>query len=115
MPFRFSETAKVLLDIAPDDIESPEQIHALLQEIREARQAKSREGLRMINHVHLRIRNITSMEINEIRSFSAKSMSILSKLAVPSLQSDGDDETSETATITSGSFSQLDDFSMDID
>jgi hypothetical protein len=41
---------------APDDIPAPDKIRSLLKDLREARQAKSREGLQMIDHNELSVR-----------------------------------------------------------
>jgi len=112
LPFRFAEVAKVLLDIAPDDIESPDKIRLLLKDIREARQAKSREGLKMVDHVHLRIRNICSMEINEIRPFFVKSMGILTKLAPAAQEMGAENDTFESFTLANES-SRMEDSFMD--
>ena len=38
---------------APDDLQNPERIRFLLKDIREARQAKSREGLAKLDHNEL--------------------------------------------------------------
>ena len=35
---------------ASDDLEDPEKIRSLLKDLREARQAKSRQGLQLLNH-----------------------------------------------------------------
>lgn len=40
---------------APDDIMNSDKIHSLLKDIREARQAKSREGLAKIDHSELSV------------------------------------------------------------
>lgn len=115
MPFRFAEIAKVLLDVyvlpsvfcpsnaysrydsASEDFQEPERIRHLLKDIREARQAKSREGLSKLDHSELSVRhrhsripyladaftqlpNLSSMEINEIRPFFVHSMGVLTRL-----------------------------------
>ncbi|OBZ76600.1 DNA replication complex GINS protein PSF2 [Grifola frondosa] len=80
LPFRFSEVAKVLLDVAPDDIPNPDKVRSLLKDIREARQAKSREGLAKLDHSELRLPNLCAMEINEIRPFFVRAMSVLTQL-----------------------------------
>jgi len=80
MPFRFAETAKVLIDIASDDLDNPDQLRSLLKALRETRQTKSREGLRQIDHNGLTLSNLSSMEINEIRPVFVQSMSMLMKL-----------------------------------
>ncbi|KAI0303947.1 DNA replication complex GINS protein PSF2 [Russula brevipes] len=79
-PFRFNEIAKLLLDAAPDDIQNSEKIRSLLKDIREVRQAKSREGLKKIDHSDLSLPNLCSMEINEIRPFFVGSMGVLAQL-----------------------------------
>ncbi|TFK22322.1 DNA replication complex GINS protein PSF2 [Coprinopsis marcescibilis] len=81
LPFRFAEIAKVIIDIASDDLENPDQIRSLLKDLREARQAKCRAGLGQIDHSELSLSNLGSMEINEIRPVFVQSMNILSKLA----------------------------------
>ena len=42
---------------APDDIQNSDKIRSLLKDIREARQAKSREGLQKIDHSELGVRD----------------------------------------------------------
>ncbi|KJA29835.1 hypothetical protein HYPSUDRAFT_31836 [Hypholoma sublateritium FD-334 SS-4] len=80
LPFRFTEIAKVILDVASDDVENPDKLRSLLKDLREARQAKSREGLKTLDHSELSLSNLCSMEINEIRPYFVQSMSILTQL-----------------------------------
>ncbi|KAI0082362.1 DNA replication complex GINS protein PSF2 [Panus rudis PR-1116 ss-1] len=80
MPFRYAEIAKVLLDVASDDFQYTERLRSLLKDIREARQAKSREGLSKLDHSELSLPNLSSMEINEIRPYFIKAMGILTQL-----------------------------------
>jgi len=80
LPFRFAEISQIILDVASDDLESPEKLRYLLKDLREARQAKSREGVRQLDYSELSLPNLSSMEINEIRPFFVESMSILSQL-----------------------------------
>ncbi|KAG6903416.1 hypothetical protein C0995_005439 [Termitomyces sp. Mi166 len=80
LPFRFVEISKVLLDVASDDLESPDKLRYLLKDLREARQAKSREGLQTLDHSELSLPNLCSMEINEIRPFFVQSMHLLTQL-----------------------------------
>jgi len=87
---------------------SPEKIRSLLKDIQEARQAKSREGLKLLDHLHLRMRNLCAMEINEIRPFFVKSMSILTKLAPAAQEVTGADDAFETLTTAQQSFSMND-------
>ena len=84
-------------DSASDDLENPDKIRTLLKDIREARQSKSREGIRKLDHSELgvcppfsffptprltraQLSGLCSMEINEIRPFFVKGMSALTKL-----------------------------------
>ncbi|POY73444.1 hypothetical protein BMF94_3381 [Rhodotorula taiwanensis] len=69
LPRDYLEVSKVLLETAPDDLASPDRIRLLLKDIREARQAKVRDGLGAINPVHLGMPNISAMEIAELRPF----------------------------------------------
>ncbi|KAH9948401.1 Psf2-domain-containing protein [Amylocystis lapponica] len=80
MPFRFTEIAKVLLDVASDDFPNSDRLRSLLKDIREARQAKSREGLSKLDHSELSLPNLCSMEINEIRPFFVRAMGVLTQL-----------------------------------
>ena len=47
----------IIVHRAPDDIQSSDKIRSLLKDIREARQAKSREGLQKIDHSELSVRD----------------------------------------------------------
>ena len=83
LPFRFAEIAKVILDVyappllssinahaklqcwpysASDDVENPDKIRSLLKDLREARQAKSREGLKTLDHSEL---TVSSMALSD--------------------------------------------------
>lgn len=88
---------------APDDVPNSDKIRSLLKDIREARQAKSREGLSKIDHSELgvcissahlfnpgstpsdatfflQLPNLCSMEINEIRPFFIRAMGVLTQI-----------------------------------
>lgn len=80
LPFRFAEIAKVILDVASDDVQNADKIKSLLKDLREARQAKSRDGLQKLDHSELSLPNLCSMEINEIRPFFIQAMGILTQL-----------------------------------
>ena len=47
---------KLTPDSASDDLENPDRIRTLLKDIREARQAKSREGITKLDHSELGVR-----------------------------------------------------------
>src|SRR5260221_4285467 len=55
----YDEHLTKCLHSAPDDIQNSDKIRSLLKDIREARQAKSREGLQKIDHSELSVRDIT--------------------------------------------------------
>ncbi|KAE9395032.1 Psf2-domain-containing protein [Gymnopus androsaceus JB14] len=80
LPFRYAEVSKVLLDVAADDIQDTDKVRSLLKDLKEARQAKSREGLDQLNRGELSLSNLCSMEINEIRPFFVHAMGILTHL-----------------------------------
>ncbi|KAH7930694.1 Psf2-domain-containing protein [Leucogyrophana mollusca] len=93
LPFRFAEIAKVILDVASDDIQNADKIRSLLKDLREARQAKSRDGLQKLDHSELSLPNLCSMEINEIRPFFVQAMGVLTQLVkepVADARPDGD-------------------------
>ncbi|KAI0650539.1 Psf2-domain-containing protein [Trametes meyenii] len=93
MPFRFAEVAKILLDVASDDLQNPDRIRSLLKDIREARQAKSREGLSKLDRNELMLPNLCAMEINEIRPFFVRGMAVLTRLAPEETHDENMDQT----------------------
>ncbi|KAJ7228414.1 hypothetical protein GGX14DRAFT_67684 [Mycena pura] len=80
LPFRFAELSRVMLDVASDDLQNPDKLRSLLQDLREARQAKARAGLENLEHSALGLSNLSAMEINEIRPFFIEAMAILGRL-----------------------------------
>jgi len=80
LPFRFAEIAKIILDVASDNVQNAEKIRSLLKDLREARQSKSRDGLSQIDHSELSLPNLCSMEINEIRPYFVKAMNVFTQL-----------------------------------
>ncbi|KAI9574762.1 Psf2-domain-containing protein [Boletus coccyginus] len=80
LPFRFAEIAKVILDVASDDVHNAEKVRSLLKDLREARQSKSRDGLSQIDNSELSLPNLCSMEINEIRPYFVKAMDVFTQL-----------------------------------
>ncbi|KAF9263704.1 Psf2-domain-containing protein [Marasmius fiardii PR-910] len=91
MPFRFGEIAKILLDVAPDDLENTDKIRSLLKDLREARQAKCRDGLAVLDRGETSLSNLCAMEINEIRPFFVHAKSIISQLYREQGQDNEDD------------------------
>ncbi|CAE6435599.1 unnamed protein product [Rhizoctonia solani] len=111
MPFRYLEISKILLDVAYEDITSSDRVRNLLKDIREARQAKLRAGLKDLDHLQLSFPNICAMEINELRPFFIKAMEIKGKLVAAPLE--GDNTMMGTADATFGSNWANDTYEMD--
>ncbi|BGP22021.1 GINS complex subunit Psf2 [Rhodotorula toruloides] len=80
LPRDYLEVSKVLLEVASDDVAASDRVRLLLKDIREARQAKVREGLGAINAVHLGMPNLSALEIAELRPFFALSFQRLGDL-----------------------------------
>lgn len=88
LPFRFAEIAKVLLDVcvaslppssldfrltqqgytgsASDDLEQPDKLRSLLKDLREARQAKSRDGLRLLGTNALSVSSTSHPDLSRL-------------------------------------------------
>ncbi|GAA5900378.1 hypothetical protein JCM6882_001233 [Rhodosporidiobolus microsporus] len=80
LPRDYLEVSKVLLEVASDDVPAPDRMRLLLKDIREARQAKVREGLAAVNAVHLAMPNLSTLELSELRPFFSLSFQRLSAL-----------------------------------
>ncbi|KAJ3562952.1 hypothetical protein NP233_g9258 [Leucocoprinus birnbaumii] len=89
LPFRYMEISKVLIDVASDDLENPDKLRSLLKDLREARQAKSREGLKQLDHSELSLPNLSAMEINELRPYFVESMTAVTSKVFEPLQDTG--------------------------
>ncbi|GAA6026483.1 hypothetical protein JCM10207_002517, partial [Rhodosporidiobolus poonsookiae] len=80
LPRDYLEVSKVLLEVASDDVPAPDRVRLLLKDIREARQAKVREGLAAVNAVHLAMPNLSTLELSELRPFFTLSFQRLAAL-----------------------------------
>ncbi|KAI8975948.1 DNA replication complex GINS protein psf2 [Pilobolus umbonatus] len=80
LPFHYMELSHMLLDVAADDIPDIDQVHNLLKDLRETRQAKTRAGLGELDSKWLGMNNISMMELNEIRPFFTSAFEELKKL-----------------------------------
>ncbi|KAI5836909.1 GINS complex protein-domain-containing protein [Morchella snyderi] len=69
LPFRWLETATLLLAAAPDDV--GDDVRVALRELREARQRKVREGVRAggVEGTYVMMNGLGAMEIAEVRGF----------------------------------------------
>lgn len=108
LPFFWLELSKLLIEIAPDDIESLEEIKKTLKDLKEVRENKLRTSLKFnLNNQndqarqrrynfnnflnHLEIPNLSHFELNEIRSILTILNSKFSKFDPNHLQ-DHDDQ-----------------------
>ncbi|KAI7902145.1 DNA replication complex GINS protein PSF2 [Cokeromyces recurvatus] len=80
LPFHYMELSQMLLDAAPDDIPNAEQIHKILQDLQETREAKAREGFKALDDKWLGMNNLSFMEINKIRPFFSLAFNEMRKL-----------------------------------
>ncbi|KAJ2158130.1 DNA replication protein psf2 [Coemansia sp. RSA 552] len=80
LPPHYLEIAHMLLAAAEDDIADSQNIRRLLQDLRETRQSKAWEGMRMLNPLQLQMDNLAVAEINEIRPLFARSFDVLRRL-----------------------------------
>ncbi|KAJ2850355.1 DNA replication protein psf2 [Coemansia brasiliensis] len=80
LPPHYLEIAHILLSTAEDDIVESQDIRRLLQDLREVRQSKTREGLRMLNSLQLQMDNLSVAEINEIRPLFGHAFNTLRQL-----------------------------------
>lgn len=56
------ELTYIIIHLSPsasDDLEDPDKLRSLLKDLREARQAKSRDGLKSLDHVELSVSSTT--------------------------------------------------------
>ncbi|KAJ2807591.1 DNA replication protein psf2 [Coemansia helicoidea] len=106
LPHHYLEIAHVLLTNAEDDIVDAQGIRRLLQDLRETRQSKTREGLKMLNSLQLQMDNLSAAEINEIRPLFARSFDMLRRL--DALAATGE-QTQRQAHASDSHYSELDD------
>ncbi|KAJ1931891.1 DNA replication protein psf2 [Linderina pennispora] len=80
LPMHYLEIAHILLTCAEDDLIEPQNIRRLLQDLREVRQGKVRQGLALLNPLQLQMDNLSMAEINEIRPVFRHSFDMLRQL-----------------------------------
>ncbi|ORY28978.1 DNA replication complex GINS protein PSF2 [Naematelia encephala] len=93
LPKRFIEISKVLLDVAPDDLQSPSTLRSLLKDLREVRQAKIRLGLQsegVMRGSYLQVTNLTPLELTELKPFLVKAMGMMQALE-PKREEEGEE------------------------
>ncbi|ORZ32407.1 hypothetical protein BCR44DRAFT_1440422 [Catenaria anguillulae PL171] len=72
LPFHYMAMAKLLLENAKDDIRDAHLVSSLLQDLREARRSKARQGVAFLTRSHIQVDNLSLMEINELRPTFSK-------------------------------------------
>ncbi|KAI8871852.1 Psf2-domain-containing protein [Ramicandelaber brevisporus] len=72
LPFRFMEIAHMLIECASDDIPDAQHLWRIIQDLREMRQSKAREGLKDLDARYLQMDGLSSFEINEVRPVFSK-------------------------------------------
>lgn len=93
LPWHWIPVSKILLDICPDDfIDSPHELRSLIQDLREIRMLKLRQGFSMIDDEYLEMTGLSLMEINEVRPFLLKTMDKLRDLKKVSIDDDEEEE-----------------------
>ena len=85
MPWRWLETAEILLDAAADDIPDAglggeRDLRVLLRGLREVRQTKAREGLKQLESSYLQMNGLGLLEITELRGFAGSVVDGLRRL-----------------------------------
>ena len=85
LPWRWLETAEILLDAASDDIPDAviggeRDLRVLLRGLREVRQTKAREGLKQLESTYLQMNGLGLLEITELRGFAGKVVDGLRRL-----------------------------------
>ncbi|KAJ3369547.1 DNA replication protein psf2 [Allomyces arbusculus] len=80
LPFHYMEVAKMLLEAAGDDLPDANTCQTLLQDLREARRSKARQGVEIMDQSHIRVDNLAQMELNELRAPFTMSFSMMKRL-----------------------------------
>lgn len=95
LPWHWIPTSKILLDVCSDDfIDSPHELRSLIQDLREIRMLKTRQGFAMVDDEYLELTGLSLLEINEIRPFLLQTMNTLRDLRKVTLSDDEREEES---------------------
>lgn len=93
LPWHWIPISKILLDVCPDDfIDSPHELRSLIQDLREIRMLKTRQGFGMIDDEYLELTGLSLLEINEVRPFLLQTMDALRDLRKVVLSDNEEDE-----------------------
>lgn len=81
LPWFWQPLSQALLAGAADDLAGNlDNVRQLLQDLRETRQAKVRQGLSLVNESHVQMDGLSLLELNEVRPLMSKTMATLQKL-----------------------------------
>lgn len=95
LPWHWIPISKILLDVCPDDfVDSPHELRSLIQDLRDIRMLKTRQGFDAIDDDYLELTGLSLFEINEIRPLLLQTMDMLNSLRRVTLDEDEDDEES---------------------
>ncbi|KAJ1500625.1 DNA replication protein psf2, partial [Coelomomyces lativittatus] len=86
--FHFNSLSKLIFESAREDIPDATQVQSLLQDLREARRSKVRQGAEYIDLSHIRVDNLGWMEINELRPTFSRTFEVIKQLQLAN-HSDG--------------------------
>lgn len=80
LPWMWQPLSQSLLTFAADDfMEDVDTVRGLLQDLKELRMTKIRDGLQLVNESHMQMDGIGLMELNEARPIISQAMSVLQK------------------------------------
>lgn len=99
LPFHYMEIAHLLLAYARDDIESPDQVAVLLQDIENIRMDRIKSGISSVaatvsknqSVILANLNNSSAMEIYSIKRFFLSSMGTFNRLIPPETSADDGD------------------------
>ncbi|KAJ1728052.1 DNA replication protein psf2 [Coemansia biformis] len=106
LPTHYLEVAHILLANAEDDLVDSQGVRRLLQDLRETRQSKTRDGIKMLNPLQLQMDNLSAAEINEIRPLFARSFDMLRRLDALAATAE---QTQHQSQFSEQPYSELDD------
>lgn len=69
LPYHWLELGEMLLEAAPDDLVEPDSVRRLMRDLREARMAKMRAGVMVLDTGITTVKGVGAMEVGEGRAF----------------------------------------------
>lgn len=81
LPWHWIPISKILLDVCPDDfVDSPHELRSLIQDLRDIRMLKTRQGFDAVDDDYLELTGLSLFEINEVRPLLLQTMDMLNIL-----------------------------------